>query len=103
MNANDLKFLVVWIVKFADVHPQWVGTYKVLRNDLLNVEFGAWGERAERLPKGTKGFTTYLKWLCPMLLEKGVELRVDGTIRQRLRFQLTKVGGSDVVPTIAST
>ena len=103
MKTRDLRELVELIVRFADVHPRWSGTYKAFRNDLLNVDCGSREDREFVVPMGTKGFTTYLADVVLRLADKGVDISVRGTLRHLLLFHIVKVGHMDVMPTVAST
>ena len=99
MDKADL--IVETFVQFVKEHPRFSGTYKALLQCMTRDESGDFKGVAKthgfvELPEGTRGFTHMLRELQPWLVARGVSVRVEGKLKQRLKFVVEKL---DVVPT----
>ena len=94
VDAHGINLIAEELVRFGIEQERFLGTYKALVDLIANRNPVV----ASFLPQGTKGFTHMLKELQPWLEERGVRVRVDGKLKQRLRFLVVKL---DVVPTVS--
>lgn len=89
--------IVEAFVQFVKEHPRFSGTYKALLQCMTRDESGGFKGFVE-FPEGTKGFTHMLGELQPWLEARGVSVRVEGKLKQRLKFVVEKM---DVLPTVS--
>ena len=93
------ELIVESFVQFVKEHPRFSGTYKALLQCMTRDENGVFRGFVE-LPDGTKGFTHMLKELQPWLVARGVSVRVEGKLKQRLKFVVENVQMSNQVPNV---